>query len=736
MRVWWVRVLGLGELSSGTGYAYLWSTAAADGTWTLPAGSVAALTYPTLAGLSDVASSDLRPLDALGGDETLTAEIILTADAAPLIRGTLSPAASSGGAMRTTAYAAPASTNIAVDDESGVTAPALVWCGREAMRVDSTAAGVLVVTRAQCASVAQSIPMSSLGGVSVGSPIYTTAPSAIGMYMEAGYSETGAGVAVTTWRGVVDAVSTSDSRRVAVRGRGLMADMRARPWLTPTAITWTCTSRTMYDTFPIGGYTPSLVGDPRDPGFFVDAGTWGASSGAQWAYVRVVRDDGRWVEIACTYAETLTVGGRLIARYTLDDSIVSDEIVQIGDSDGVLTLDGIDLALHVQAVLAAPITEIHAEYARLTTGTAQGIIQTLLEADEPPGTGGGLPSAWVDMGGLAYTAGSLPPPAQSIDGVSWVYPRAGDRKLLDALEADFLGPLGYGLAADDGQIVGVDWVPDTRTIAQSIGTDDARAVRWSWSRVGWEGARGAVLLQGRNLSRLVLGPRADALSISAGVYAVDARQWGDVAIDTIGILSARASAITSTYGLALPVVDLEVDTGTVERIGDLVSVERPDLVTPAGITGAPDCAGLVIRRSRSLANDVERLTILLIGWIDAPALRWGPSGEITSATSGSVTIAASAYTDDDAAVWSDVSLPDDVRILDADGAYSDTGTATVWDAGTRTLTITGMSGAPTAGQIVTLGAYSTASSANRALWVWLADTDGTTGADDGDPWGA
>lgn len=748
-RVQWVRVLGLGALSAGTAYAYLWSTHAADGSWTLPSGCAAALTYPTLVGVGEVGSSDLRPLDTIGGDDSLTLSILHGPTSSDVwAQGLRTPVDSSGGAMRVARYASPTDTTIYVDDSSGITStPTIVWVGAEAMTVTATGAGTLTVTRGACASIAAPVTLADLGGYVYGPAVHTTPPTPIGAWVEVGYSVAGSGVAVTVYRGVVDAIGISDSRYIEVTTRGLLAYLRDRRWQAPTGtVTGAPPNRPLYRAPTVSGYGLELVDAPlvqaivEAPRFYVSADTWGDSSGAQWARCRITdADSGRWVVVACTYDSTVAVSGRRLALYALDTTITLDEIQQVGDVDGVLTLDGGEAGDHAREVLTRPQDRLRVEYVRAQTGTASAILSAWLTASEPVGWASGIPSAWVDLSGLTYSAASGALPFSSRDGVRWLYAQPAGRTLLDAIAEDLLLPLGYAIGADDGQIVGVDWSPDTSTVTQSLGTSDARAVQWRWARRGYDGARAAAQVSTSGGSAIVLSDRVDPRQIASAIVSVPCRRaWTDaeVADGVPGTVTGRQARIVQTYSTALPVCDVVVDTGSVGSVGDLVELQRPDLVTPAGGIGSPEVVCVVIARRRNLADDRERLSLLGLTWSEPAADVWAPSGEITSATSGSVTIAAAAYTDDDAAVWSTVTLPDEVQILDADGAVADSGTATVWDAGTRTLTVTGMVGTPTAGQIVVLGPYATASTANRARFAWLADTDGTIGADAGDNWGA
>jgi hypothetical protein len=145
---------------------------------------------------------------------------------------------------------------------------------------------------------------------------------------------------------------------------------------------------------------------------------------------------------------------------------------------------------------------------------------------------------------------------------------------------------------------------------------------------------------------------------------------------------------------------------------------------------------LIIERARALSTDVVPIRVLLIGWVDDPALAWAPSGLVVSGTATTAVIDGNEYGPDDLLPWAQTVYPAAVKIVDALGDTLDTGTATAFDTGTATLTISGLGGSPSAGQIVQLTTYGAATTANQALWVWLADTDGTVGSAAGYPWGA
>jgi hypothetical protein len=53
---------------------------------------------------------------------------------------------------------------------------------------------------------------------------------------------------------------------------------------------------------------------------------------------------------------------------------VPSEIVQVGDGTGPLDLPAGELALHVQAVLGAKVSDLSIEYARVSQGNAAAIL--------------------------------------------------------------------------------------------------------------------------------------------------------------------------------------------------------------------------------------------------------------------------------------------------------------------------------------------------------------------------
>lgn len=751
-RVTWFRVLGLGEISGGTAYAYLWSTETASGSWPLPSGCVAALTVPSLVEAPAMPSSQIGVLDAIGADGSLTVRIVHAATAGPaasLLRGPTLSVASGGGSMRLTSYTSPTATTLDVDDTTAVSVPALLWSGSQCFLATAKTATTLTVTRGACASELAAIPMVPLGSTYIGATVYAEAPSPIGLWCELGYSEHG-GSAITVWRGVVEAVEVSSDRIVEVRARSILSALRDRVVTVPRASTWLHGGPWVYGYLDrqYRGYPDGLFGGGEivssvpaaGPRFYADASQWGSDGDARWTHCRVTGTTGKWVVIPCTYDGTVTpLGLGVQAVYSLQETYTAGEILQVGDADGVLSLSGRALVDHVIEVLAERTSAHVVEYANRQTGSASAVLTHQLTAREPAGWGGGLPTGWVDLSGLALSAGSTSLPVNTLDADAWIYPKPRDDgdKLIDLIADSLLTPLGYGIAADGGQIRGIDWAPDVRSVASSTGTGTSRGAGWRWARRGYDGGRQSVAIAARptQTPRIVASGRADPLKVLRSSK-IEAVGWSPDEVDIGGAIVQRQSQICELYSMVLPVLSLQVDAlGGAYSVGTPVLVARPDLVTSDGLIGNPTTIGIVLERSRALGSDVSSLSILLTQWIDDTVAAWGPSGRVESGTATTAVIELDAFAGDDSAVWASVVYPDEVRILDADGAQADSGTATAYNAGTRTLTITGLGGAPSAGQIVVLGPYSTANVSNRTAFIWLAAADGTVGADAGYPWG-
>jgi hypothetical protein len=735
----------MGEISGGTAYAYLWSTEAASASWSLPSGCVDALTYPTLLGAPSLPSSEIAALDTIGGDGGLTVEVLHgPASSNVLVRGEVTAFSSSGGSARLSQYAAPGDTTLYVDDSSGFTSlPKLAYSGREAFVVTAVGAGTLTVTRGACGSIAQPYPMTKLSTRYVGPVIYSGSLSPVGLWCEVGISEYG-GAATVVWRGVVESVEVDSEHRISVSARSLLADLRDRVWIAPRGVRFfPDTLQYVFKSYPIGSDGATFPGSlvSRIPGelyIVVDADQWGYQGDAEWTHARITHDDGRWVIIPITFDSVSSgsaVFGVRSALYALEEAYVPSEIVQVGDERGPLDLTGGLLAQHVQGVLAAKVSELSIEYARISSGNAAVILDDVLTAVEPVGWAGGIPSAWLNVDAISLSAGLISPPSNTLDGNTWGHSKPDGRKILDAISSDLLEPLGYGLAGDAGLIVGIDWTPDTRIATTTVGGNSARSTPWRWSRRGWEGNRAAVLIQGRAESAFIVSGRADPRGLLSGVETIDAAAWSDASIADGGAVLQRQDGVVALYSQVIPVLTGDVDVSVAPLVGTVVQVTRPDLVTQAGGVGSPACRGLIIERTRSLGTDVVPVRVLLIGWVDEPALAWAPAGLVVSGTATTAVIDGNEYGPDDLLPWAQTVYPAAVKVVDALGDTVDTGTATGFDTGTATLTISGLGGAPNAGEIVQLTTYGAATAGNLALWVWLADTDGTVGSATGYPWG-
>ena len=730
----------MGEISDGTAYAYLWSTEAESASWSLPSGCLATLTYPTLLGAPSLPSSEIAALDTIGGDGGLTVEILHgPASSNVLVRGEVTAFSSSGGSARLSQYAAPGDTTLYVDDSSGFTSlPKLAYSGREAFVVTATGAGTLTVTRGACGSIAQPYPMTKLSTRYVGPVIYSGSLSPVGLWCEVGISEYG-GAATVVWRGVVESVEVDSEHRISVSARSLLADLRDRVWIAPK---WDQFSPYGIDrafkSYPGGSFSGSLVG--RIPGELfirVDADQWGYQGDAEWTHARIMHTDGRWVIVPITFDRVVVnpIFGYRSALYALEENYSPGEIVQVGDERGPLDLTGGLLALHVQGVMAAKVSELSIEYARISSGNAAAILDDVLTAVEPVGWAGGIPSAWLNVDAISLSAGLISTPTNTLDGNTWGHSKPAGRKILDALSSDLLEPLGYGLAGDAGLIVGIDWTPDSRIATTTVGGNSARSTPWRWARRGWEGNRAAVLIQGRAESAFIVSGRADPRGLLSGIKNISVTAWSDASIADGGAVLQRQDGVVALYSQIIPVLTVDVDVSVAPLLGTVVQVTRPDLVTQAGGVGSPACRGLIIERTRSLGTDVVPVRILMIGWVDDPALAWAPAGLVVSGTATTAVIDGNEFGPDDLLPWAQTIYPAAVKIVDALGDTVDTGTATGFNTGTATLTITGLGGAPSAGEIVQLTTYGAATAGNIALWVWLADTDGTVGSATGYPWG-
>jgi hypothetical protein len=440
--------------------------------------------------------------------------------------------------------------------------------------------------------------------------------------------------------------------------------------------------------------------------------------------IRLAEQDGAYIVLASatpvvTEREVLGQTQRLIG-YPLLATVEVTDIVQYGDASGPLpTLD----ASVARRILTTPVAELAITIAPAVSPSASAVLSLLLGSRGLPGWGGGLPDAWLDTGVLSPLAGVLATSLDSYDLTQlWVapVPRA---KTLDCVSIWILRPLGLGLAHDDGIARVIDWgVPDG-VLADTIDDAATRQPRaYQWQRDAYQGA---------SMVRLTMRDDVHVIAADRGSGSLIGTTARDIPIDAyvqVAQLIDRWSLLTYRYAVAVPVVSLAARTGAA-RVGDLVALTRSDLPQRASATPA-DEIGVVVERGRSLRTDVDALTIVVTSWIeDARSGRWGPTATIASVVSAGgdeyeVTITADDWSEDDAAGWASVDLPESIALLDASGAVLDSPCVLLFVSGT-TLQISTNGATPTAGDLLVLDTYAQITGGpNLARWSWLADSAG------------
>lgn len=173
--------------------------------------------------------------------------------------------------------------------------------------------------------------------------------------------------------------------------------------------------------------------------------------------------------------------------------------------------------------------------------------------------------------------------------------------------------------------------------------------------------------------------------------------------------------------------------------GDAVSFTHAVLPGRDGARGVDAEGCVVVARQDGLATGTTRITLW---WVDAGINRAGlisPAARVVSFADPTLTIATNAFriTASDSTTWAAlVALAGTVSVLILDSDLSVRGTASVTGTGTDTLTLSGATIAPYAGDVIVLAAYDTVGVEERDRYAHLADTNDTVGAaaDDAYEW--
>jgi hypothetical protein len=173
-----------------------------------------------------------------------------------------------------------------------------------------------------------------------------------------------------------------------------------------------------------------------------------------------------------------------------------------------------------------------------------------------------------------------------------------------------------------------------------------------------------------------------------------------------------------------------------------VRVTCPSLLGPDG-AGVTDEPALVVGRQYAVEGPEMarggagraslRLSLLMVGFIHKNQGLIAPSGVVSSYNAGTktITLQANAYASTTnpylATDRAGFAAGDVIQVCDQYGTVI-TATATIASVGTNTITLTASPAtAPTGGNVVRVAAWSSAASAQRAKWAFVADADDEVG---------
>jgi hypothetical protein len=379
------------------------------------------------------------------------------------------------------------------------------------------------------------------------------------------------------------------------------------------------------------------------------------------------------------------------------------------------------------------------------------LLTTTANANTPGGNGD------YDLG-IAYLAGSIP--ARLIDQAAvleWGRRRApylvdnlwigldGPEQLLDVI-AKILRPLGAALVVGRAGLLTVAQLADAPTYndADAITQDQIvtvspvqrraiptsiDAVEVTLDLVPGLGTATQRTLDVRQSYRLPPGSRS--------TLEVDATAYLDPQVARAGAL-----ALLLRYRLQPPAVSLEVLPTADYWPGDVVRVTCPSLLGPDG-AGVTDEPALVVGRQYAVEGPEMarggagraslRLSLLMVGFIHKNQGLIAPSGVVSSYNAGTktITLQANAYASTTnpylATDRAGFAAGDVIQVCDQYGTVI-TATATIASVGTNTITLTASPAtAPTGGNVVRVAAWSSAASAQRAKWAFVADADDEVG---------
>ena len=349
--------------------------------------------------------------------------------------------------------------------------------------------------------------------------------------------------------------------------------------------------------------------------------------------------------------------------------------------------------------------------------TPSNVLQALLTADWPPGQVAGMDPA--DVGNLsvldaAYGVGNMVPPYSDDPGALW-WPGGskGTVMLADAIAGNFMAPMLCALTADAfGRIMAIDWLRclgNTEDVLQvelmrglgAVGdTQPVRIVRWTQTELG---GTQVLNFQSDLVSQVVGGGRE--IAVKPG-WLQDAAGW----------MYDRLAAALQIYQLSVPTVTITMTLAKSTAInlepGLVLGLTCSTVWNRQGLRGVVDMDGMVIGVSRRLgaeAGTVDAVLALTGYTVQVNQGKWGPSATVVSAVGSTITMTMD--NGDDVDEW--FTAGDAVALTDPTGLVLD-GSITVTSSNATSITVSGLSVTPAAGDRIEVATYSVAQYADTA----------------------
>lgn len=355
--------------------------------------------------------------------------------------------------------------------------------------------------------------------------------------------------------------------------------------------------------------------------------------------------------------------------------------------------------------------------------------------------GCGIPASLLDVTGMEALASEF---GSVVELRSLFFPLDG--KPVDAHELvtkRILRPFGFVLAPGSGGKYTVKRLEAGAVDSTAIGEADCVAppnfsvrgvspvdsVEVTWGEMPGLGSRTDTANDGYNRARSLIAQGAQ-LSVDAG------------GVNTAPAAAAISLAWVTRYHFPIPVIEVELKRSVALDLwpGDAVAFTHSALPGRSGARGVTSELMIVAGREDSLERWTTRLTLWWTSAAIAQARRIAPGARVSSWSDPTLTIEANAFKQaggsptTDAGVWADLlSLAGNLSVLILDSDLSVLGTATVTGSGTNTLTLSGASVSPSAGDVIVLADYDTVGDEERARYAFLADANDTLGAGSDDP---